>query len=153
MWNENQRQILTLDVGGKTHKLDPLPVLRRYRAGVARMGEAAFRAGLEQLMRGEETPQLATVQLPILYEIMGWTPYAADPEGGYLEGELLSGFTQFLEWVVDSKKKGETSPPSAPSAGPSDATPPTTSTSLSSSAGTSSTPEEPGPSAPAPASP
>jgi hypothetical protein len=144
MWNEDQRQILKIEISGRVLNLDPLPVLRRYRAGVRKMGDEIFTEALKTALEGDETPQLAEAFYPILYEIMAWKPFDTDQEHGYTQGEVLAGVTQFLSWLVESKKKGETSPSSATSAGASDATLPTPSIADSSSAGPSSNPEGPG---------
>jgi hypothetical protein len=144
MWNEDQRQILKIELSGRVHHLDPLPVLRRYRTGVRKMGDEIFTEALKSALEGDETPQLADAFYPILYEIMAWKPFDADNAEGYTQGEVLAGLTQFLGWLVESKKKGETSPFSAISAGDSAATPPTPSTADSSSADPSSNPEGPG---------
>lgn len=141
MWNEEQRQIVTITVGGRAHKLDPLPVLRRYRAAVRKIGETAFAAALESVLKSEDTPEGAAILFPLLYDVMGWPSLQADPEKGYTEGEVIEGVSQFLAWVVESKKKAENSPFSAPSAGDSDATPVTGNIADSSSAEASSNPE------------
>src|SRR5689334_15615776 len=112
MWNEEQRQILTVTVVGRTHKLDPLPMHRRFVSGVRKMGDAAFNEALQQLIKGDISPDLARMVLPILYAVMNWPSYEQDQEKGYTEGEVIIGFTQFLDWLVDSKKKAENSPSS-----------------------------------------
>lgn len=141
MWNEEQRQILTVTVGGRAHKLDPMPVLRRYRAAVRKVGETAFAAGLESVLKGEDTPEGAAILFPLLYGVMDWPSLQDDPEKGYTESEVLDGVSQFLAWIVESKKKAENSPSSVPSAGDSDAIPATPSIADSSSAEALSNPE------------
>jgi hypothetical protein len=147
MWNEDQRQILKITVGGRTHTFDPLPLLRRYRAAVAELGGPdPFRHLLSAALDGQENEQQAALLMPVLRKVMGWKSLEEDEAGGYTEGEVLIGVTQFLEWFVESKKKAETSPPSAPSAGGSDETPATPNTADSSPTGTSSTTGGPSPS-------
>lgn len=138
MWTDEQRGILTLSVRGEVLKVDPLPMVRRYRAGVKRVGNDAFSEGLRQLLGGEETPGIADIIMPVLRDTMGWKPF---DQGGYTEQEVLIGFTQFLEWLVDSKKKDGSLPSSAGSAGDSAEIPATTNTPVSVSAGELSNPE------------
>lgn len=141
MWSEEDRGILTLRVRGETIKVDPLPLWRRYNHGLKRVTAEAFNAGLQQMLKGEETPQLADLCMPVIRETLGWKSFSEDAEKGYTEEELLVAFTQFIEWLVYSKKKVGSSPPSAGSDGASGGTPPTTSSVPSSSAGESSNPE------------
>lgn len=142
MWNETERQILTITISGRTHKFDPLPLLRRYRAGVRKMGEEIFPEALQTISQGDETPELAAKFYPILYEIMGWKAFEHDEAEGYTQGEVLAGLTQFLVWLVESKKKDETLPSSVISAGDSGETPLMPNTADSSSAAPLSNPAE-----------
>lgn len=144
MWTEEERGILTLKVRGETHKLDPTPLWRRYKQGLRRVTYEAFQEGLKQILRGEETPQLADLCMPVIRETLGWKSFAEDAEHGYTEEELLVAFTQFIEWLVTSKKKAESLPSSVGPAGDSVETPPSPSTAPLSSVETSSSPEEPG---------
>lgn len=144
MWTDEERGILVLKVRGETHKIDPTPLWRRYKQGLKRVTYEAFQEGLRQILRGEETPELAALCMPVMKDTLGWKSFAEDVEHGYTEEEILVAFTQFIEWLVNSKKKGESSPSSAGPAGDSVETPPSPSTAPSSSAETSSSPAEPG---------
>ncbi|HQR07032.1 MAG TPA: hypothetical protein PLN21_09430 [Gemmatales bacterium] len=144
MWNEHERKILTVVTSGKAHKLDPMPLVRRYREESRKMGREIFAEAVKTVLEGEETDAMAKTVLPIMYRVLDWKPFSEDSENGYLESEVLEAFTQFLEWLVDLKKKEENSPSSAGQAGGSEETQATASIAVSSSAEASSKAEEPG---------
>lgn len=144
MWSEQERGIVTIAVRGEEKKLDPMPMWRRYQAGIKRVGPEAFKNGLNMMLTGEDSPDVASLCMPVITETFGWKTFTEDSANGYTETELLVAFTQFLDWVVESKKKDENSPSSAGSDGASDATPPTSSTLPSSSAEELSNPDDPG---------
>lgn len=144
MWSEQERGIVTITVRGETAKLDPMPLWRRYQAGLKRVGPEAFQRGLKMMLAGEDTPDVAGLCLPVITETFNWKTFTEDSANGYTEEELLVAFTQFIEWVVQSKKKDESSPSSAGSAGDSGETPATTNTLPSSSAEALSSQDEPG---------
>jgi hypothetical protein len=144
MWNDTERNILTIVVSGKVHTLDPLPVLRRYREENRKMGGAIFADAVKEVLNGEETVALASTVLPMMGRVLDWKPFDPEAKEGYLEAEIINGFTQFLEWLIESKKKGENSQSSAGLAGDSGATPTTASIAVSSSAEASSKAEGPG---------
>jgi len=144
MWNEQERKILTITVSGKVHKLDPMPLVRRYREESRKMGREIFAEAVKTVMEGEETDAMAKTVLPIMYRVLDWKPYSEDNEAGYLESEVLDAFTQFLEWLVELKKKGENSPSSAGPAGDSAEIHDTKSIAVSASPEVSSKVEEPG---------
>jgi hypothetical protein len=142
MWNEQERKILTITVSGKVHKLDPMPLVRRYREESRKMGREVFAEAVKTVLDGEETDAMAKQVLPIMYRVIEWKPY--DGETGYLESEVLDAFTQFLEWLVEVKKKEESSLSSVGQAGDSAGTPTTANTAGSALPETSSKAEEPG---------
>lgn len=107
MWNEEQRSILRITVSGKEHKLDPLPVIRRYRGETRKAGPEVFSEAIKKVLEGEETEELAKFVLPVIYRVLQWKPFSEDPEDGYTEREAIEGFVQFIEWLLDSKKKDE----------------------------------------------
>jgi hypothetical protein len=142
MWNEQERKILTITVSGKVHKLDPMPLVRRYREESRKMGREVFAEAVKTVLDGEETDAMAKTVLPIMYRVFEWKPY--DNETGYLESEVLDAFTQFLEWLVELKKKEENSLSSVGPAGGSVAIPITANTAGSALPEMSSKAEEPG---------
>lgn len=144
MWTEEQRGILTINVRGETKKLDPMPLYRRYRAGLQRVTEEAFRKSFQDMMRGSESPGEAMIVMPVIREVFGWKSFEEDAEHGYTEEEMLVAFTQFLEWLITSKKKEESLLSSAGPAGDSAESPVTPSTAPSSFAEGLSSPAEPG---------
>lgn len=141
MWNEEQRQILKIEVAGRKHVMDPMPVIRRYRQETLRVGPEIFREAIVKVMDGEDTVELSRMVMPVVYQTMGWKTFEEDPEHGYMEREALEGFTQFIEWLIDSKKKDEILPSSSATGGVLEETPLTQSISGSTSAEASSNPE------------
>jgi hypothetical protein len=144
MWTDEQRGILTLTVRGESIKVDPMPFVRRYRNGQRRVGNAAFADGLKQMLSGEESLEVAALIFPVIKDTLGWPSFDEDKEKGYTQDEMMVAFTQFIEWLIDSKKKGENSPSSAGSDGASDATPAMASGAASSTTEMSSNPVVPG---------
>ena len=144
MWSEEQRGIVTIKVRGEEKKLDPMPLWRRYQAGVKRIGPEAFEKGLKMMLAGEETPDVANLCMPVITDTFGWKTFTEDSANGYTEEELLVAFTQFIEWVVQSKKKDESLPSVSGQDGASDEIQPTPSTLPSSFAEELSNPGEPG---------
>ena len=147
MWDDNQRKILHLKIAGQEKRLDPLPMLRRYRVAVKKIGHEAFQQGLKLITGGgDDSDAAAGMILPIVKDTLQLPTFAEDPDKGYTEEELLTAFVQFLDFLWDSKKKDAIQQSSAGSAGDSAETQPTANTSGSSSAEMSSSPETPGPS-------
>ncbi len=145
MWTQEQRGILKITVSGKEYLLDPMPLVRRYRAGAKKVGDEAFKKGIQMMLSGEETPGVADLIMPVIRDTLQWPAFNPEENTGHLESECLIAFTQFIEWLVESKKKDETLLSSAGSTGDSAETPPTPNTAASSSAETLSNPEGPGP--------
>lgn len=111
------------------------------------MGPEVFGEAVKKVIDGDDNEQLARAVLPVIYKTLDWPAFADDAEKGYTEKEAIEGFAQFIEWLIDSKKKDESSPSSSASDAPSTSgTAPTESTAGSSSAEASSNPGEPGPS-------
>jgi len=144
MWTEQQRQILCLEVSGKKIRLDPMPVLRRYRDATKRVGSETFSEAVKEVLSGNDTQPLISLVMPVIRETFNWKSFDEDNENGYTESEMLIAFTQFIEWMVESKKKDENLPSSAGQAGDSGEIPVTPNTAESSSAVASSNHDAPG---------
>ncbi len=142
MWTTDEQEILTLNVSGKVYKYDPMPMQRRYRAAMRRVGDKAFSEGLKQMLSGTETPEVAALVMPCIKETLGWVAFDEDNEKGHTETAMIVAFTQFIEWLIESKKKEETLPSSSVLDAPSTSEiAPTPSIAVLSSAETSSNPE------------
>jgi len=137
----DDKNILKLKVNGEDRQYDPMPFVRRYRSAVKRVTQDVFSEGIQTILQGEGTQQLAEVIMPVVYETIGFKPFDHDQVNGLIEVEALNVFTQFIDWLVDSKKKDESSPSSAGPAGGSEEIPVTPSIAPLSSAETSSNPE------------
>ena len=145
MWADEERRILHLTIAGDKHRLDPMPMLRRYRLAVKKIGSEAFQSALQQITSGGEAADTAAaLVLPVVKEALQFPTFAEDAEKGYTEEELLTAFVQFLEFMATSKKKDASLPSSAGSAGDSAETQPTTNISDLSSAATLLSQDAPG---------
>lgn len=127
MFDESERQIFKVQVGGKTLAYDPLDLNRKlmtlaHKHEVDLEAEFALLAADGDKLIGEQLKALGAL-IDIFREAFDMPKFALDDAGnetGFLDNEVLESVGKFAKYVETLKKNTVSTPSSSPPSGSAD---------------------------------